>query len=121
MDELIQILVFVVSFVVFIVSALRKQKRKVVHEANDINHDLLDFFNVNETNEEKEGELKINSVNEKIVEQSKKNKKSHDKEVIINEKTNQTNEYIDDNTDNDIEFDLRSAVIYSEILKRKTF
>ncbi|MBI9067127.1 MAG: hypothetical protein JEZ09_07535 [Salinivirgaceae bacterium] len=121
MDDLIQILIVVGSFVVFIISAIRKQKKKPLIAASSAEESIASVFGLNTYDDDKFVDRNTNSYMNSEAEASNigKEKAVNDKQTIDNKK--QVLEYIDDIEDCDYGFDLRSAVIYSEILNRKNF
>lgn len=124
MDELINILVFVVTIVIFIVSAIRKSNKQPGKSNNKSKVDLESLFGI-------QVEEPITVETEKPKEVVVKEKPMVDKKARIEKKTklgginnipNPIKETeIKENVDNEPEFNLQSAIIYTEILKRKNF
>jgi hypothetical protein len=117
MDDLIQVLFFVLTFALFIYSAIRKQK-KPNRQVKPIDNVLESFLGIPLENEPIKTE-----------EQQQYNLNIFENKVSIVD--NQTDTKQEANLAKEMEpeefnyqeppFDLRSAVIYSEILNRRTY
>lgn len=125
MDDLLEIIAFLVTFVIFIVSAIIKQKNKNTTPSESNNGFMETFFDMDEATEEaySKGE---------ILEESLKRKQKMADEKSSQLQAQEGVDAIPDGEDEFYEgqeqlasikddFDLRKAVIYSEILNRKTF
>lgn len=125
MDELINVLIFVGTIVVFIVSAIRKNKGKSEKSPNDFSSSIASFFGDVTVDQRKEQEVVVEHPTPKehkpfsryqsIAESMKDKKVRNDISEVIK------NTEINDNPNSSIDFDLRSAIIYKEILDRKEF
>lgn len=124
MDDLIQVIIFIVTGLIFVASAFRKKKRLTT---NPLEQDSKsDIFGIEDLIGQPEG-IKNEVPAEKVVppkpEENKKqdfnNNRITNKQTTDNHNKQTQNSY---DWDEDPElFDLRSAVIYSEILNRKSF
>ncbi len=136
MDDVIQILVFVVTIIIVIASAIMKQKKKT--GAKNINlESLVESFiggvSQNQNQPLTDVEEKIEQDDSFFDDETDKNKLQIVDDLIKGKyfekgadaiPDNNEDISINDKIDNEIveaNFDLRQAVIYSEILKRKTF
>ena len=123
MDDLVQVLIFIVTFVIFIVSAVRKQKKRPAPNPG-MDDAFESLFGVSQLSEVDSFETKEAAVQPP----AKVTKKQVPKSVLPEEgiKAIPNQPIIAD--DNTVEsepghqsFDLREAVIYQTILTRKDF
>lgn len=142
MDDLIQILIFVVTFIVFIASAIMKNKKKPDAKATNFESVVESIFGIPQENLSFQKQVPMNDFyqdnftsesffedeyNRKTISKESSDKKLEKliKEEGINAIPDNINSISAEfDTDNGIErpeFDLRQAVIYSEILNRKYF
>lgn len=125
MDDLFQVLIFIITFIIFIVSAVRKQKKKSGNKSKGIEGVIESFFGVQEKLIPKPQEVQFEypTQEEIVTETIKVDKPLHEEgEDVIPNSESSIDAY--DEVDDEIEaseFDLQSAVIYSEILNRKTY
>lgn len=125
MDDIFNILFFAVAIIVFIVSAIRKNKRGAQKPKSNIQSSIEALFDIPqerqviETNDfiqhvETNKEKVSKTVFENIIE-----KKHKERVSVIPDKIKEYE--ISDVSESDGTFDLRSAIIYKEILNRKEF
>lgn len=129
MDDLIQVLVFLVTFIVFIASAIIKQKKKPKTSNNNFDTLVESIFGVAPVNtanpvyqessafvdaSEREDERVINSAKENAF-------LDEGKDAIPEIKTEQSLNLEEETQEEETIFDVRKAVIYSAILNRKYF
>lgn len=125
MDDFIQVLVLIVTLVIFVVSALRKQKKNGPQNSETLNKTLESLFGIPQ-------EMVNPVVTEEPVKnlQVKKDQRANlSKKTIIQEPQAEGEKVIQDKVEIDEpeneyrnkEFNLRDAVIYSEILSRKAY
>ncbi len=124
MDDLKNILVFVVTIAFFIFSAIRKSKKKSPSKAGSIPQSIESLFGLQSESDgfndvTKQYDIPVDSVENKKVE-------ANDEEIIVDEGINAIPDEIKKTQITDIiiekpVFDLKAAVLYSEILKRKEF
>lgn len=123
MENLFELIVFFITAVIFIVSAITKQKKKPNEQSSGMDNLVESFFglveesNVSQRNERQEVAYENK---EEIVQRQKEEKK------ITYERASEHAEKEKKDIESDVEsqavdFDLRKAVIYSEILNRKHF
>lgn len=142
MDDLIQILVFVVTFIVFIASAIMKNKKKPDAKVSNFESVVESIFGIPQENLSFQKQVPVNDfyqdnfTSESFFEDeynrptiSKENSEKKLEKLIkeegINAIPDEINSFSDeldaDKVTERPEFDLRQAVIYSEILNRKYF
>ena len=131
MDDLIQFLIFAAVAIFYVVSAVSKQKKKTA--AKKMNSKQEQFINEEFSSEEFfMGNInsKENFVSESQNFENKKNdiifenKQTGNNDIVFEEGINaipdtEDNNYQEDTIEREY-FDLRNAIIYSEILNRKT-
>jgi len=136
MDDKIQILVFVVTFAIFIVSAIMQQKKKPNAKNSNIESIVESIFGIPQESPQIQREAsqndyfntEYNQVDE-IQNESFRESKAKMTELVNQEGVKAViypvNETIEDNhLDNEeikTHFDARQAIIYSEIINRKYF
>lgn len=123
MDDLVQVLFFLVTLGLFIFSAIRKQKKQPNQkesQPNLIDNTFESLFGI--PIEDKNTMPKNTLTHEKEISNNPVNVIS-DEEVFIDQKDEQSEELIEPTEPNTIpyNFDLKSAIIYNEILNRKHF
>ncbi len=125
MDDLFQVLIFVVTFIIFIVSAVRKQKKKAGKKVSGIEGLLESFLGQQEKPAHTPEEVRFEyPVQEEIITNTAKVTKPLREEGIDAIPDKKIKDDVYDIVDEEIEeseFDLQSAVIYSEILNRKSY
>ena len=142
MDDLIQILVFVVTFIVFIASAIMKNKKKPDAKVSNFESVVESIFGIPQENLSFQKQVPANDfyqdnfTSESFFEDeynrptiSKENSEKKLEKLIKEEGINAipddintfSDEFDADEVTDRYEFDLRQAVIYSEILNRKYF
>ena len=136
MDDVIQLLVFLATFIIFIVSVIIKQKKKSGTKGNKLESVIESFFGVTAENKSptpSNWDVHVEAQADLFEAPTKDNNsmvnKKQIKTPLIEEGIDAIHDYGGDlNIDNQIDdnvvetgFDLRKAVIYSEILNRKTF
>lgn len=132
MDDFIQVLIFLVTFIIFIVSAVRKQKKKSGGKSSSFESVIESFFGVQEKNTPEQQipqyEQQENQFEQQIISDTNISKRKADKplykegvDAIPNRDDYNYLEKETEEEDDESEFDLQSAVIYSEILNRRTF
>jgi hypothetical protein len=126
MDDAIQVLVFVVTFIIFIVSAVMKQKKKANTKNNNFGNVIESIFGLSvEAPPEPQEDAFVDDIKiDEVGVTSNPNQESFVNEGVnaIPDKVNEN--YNDFESEEELEessFDLRKAVIYTEILNRKTF
>lgn len=124
MDDLIQVLIFIVTFIIFIVSAVRKQKKKPTTGSSGFDEAFESLFGLPTVTENP-----IPATEPPPVKKSEPRilKKEQKQPVLFEEgidaipnKTTRNENEVDKNQVLG-EFDLRQAVIYQTILSRKEF
>lgn len=124
MDDLIQILLFVLTFVLIVFSAIRKQKKPNSKQASTVDISLESLFGIPQVEEPQ------SRVREFPVEEADDYEFGTDEGVSepIPEIVNQESEFVEVEEEKEEsqskiahDFDLRKAVIYSEILNRKAW
>lgn len=122
MDEFIEVILFVITIVIFIVSAIRKQKKKPDGKKAGMQSVLESFLGV-----EKEQVLTADNyfdsesgrpVKESVEFQPSVSKDFNSEGIDSIPDSDDYEEEVSD-TNSGFQFDLRSAVIYSEIMNRK--
>jgi len=126
MDDVIQLLVFFVTIVIFIVSAVFKQKKKPEKQSSNFESLIETFLGVSPENQsiKQVGEDVFEVESEKKLKTINNNQHTFQEEGIdaIPDSESEIEEDIqDDEVEYGASFNLKQAVIYSEILKRKTF
>ena len=129
MDDLIQILLFVATLVILIVSSVRKQKKKSGNKSFSFENVLESFLgepvkNRAEPQTEQQQAWSNQQYDEDSVEEPQQPEKPKFEEgvsAITNNKNQSDGAYEIEEKQSEIEFDLREAIIYSEILNRKTY
>ncbi len=121
MDDLKNILVFVATIAFFIFSAIRKSKKKTASKGGNISESIESMFGLQTEHIQPSNQFEAPA---NLIDV--KNDEISNKEIIIKEEVNKMpNEIkqtqITDTIENKPVFDLKEAVIYSEILKRKEF
>jgi len=120
MDDFFQIMVLLITIVIFVVSALRKQKKQTNQNPAIIDGVLESFFGIPPELKRPiiEDEPEVQQPVEVIAKKPyKPDNVVEGEKAIINKPVE--NELV--NESQGIEFNLRDAVIYSEILNRRTF
>lgn len=125
MDDIFNILFFVVTIIIFIISAIRKNKKGSQKPKNSIQSSIESFFDIpqEEIKVETNDFMQQVSINKDDLEEIEIPKKvtrdfTEAKSVIPDEIKE---DEIGRPSEAGIEFDLRSAIIYKEILNRKEF
>jgi hypothetical protein len=142
MDDLIQILVFVVTFIVFIASAIMKNKKKPDAKVGNFESVVESIFGIPQENLSFQKQVPVNDFyqdnftsesffedeyNRPTISKENSDKKLEKliKEEGINAIPDDINTFSDEFDADEVterpKFDLRQAVIYSEILNRKYF
>lgn len=136
MDDLVQVLIFVATAIFFIFSAVKKSKKKSGNKSVTFESVVESFLG---EPVKKAQELEVEPDTEftqhqawfeqehdevSVVEPSKSTKSSFEEEgvdAIPDKKSTSNLAYEIEEEEAELEFDLREAVIYSEILNRKTY
>ena len=125
MEDVIQVLIFVVTFIIFIVSAVRKQKKKPNAKSSSFNGLIESVLGVPEEIRQPQQNIDYDSFqNDTFIDTDTKSNETLVDEGIDAIPDNNVDDIVDIETEDvspESTFDLRSAVIYSEILNRKTF
>jgi len=127
MEDVIQVLVFVVTFIIFIVSAIRKQKKKPNAKSKNFNGLIESMLGVSTETQPSQPQQNIeydSFQDDTFIDTSKKtNEVLADEEIDAIPDTDKKDmvDIEEEDITSESAFDLRSAVIYSEILNRKTF
>lgn len=126
MDDVIQVVVFVVTFIIFIVSAILKQKKKTNTKNNNFGKVVESIFGLSvEAPQEPHEDAFIDSmiIDEVGIKSNQKQKPFVNEGVdAIPDKADEIyNDFENEEEIDEPSFDLRKAVIYTEILNRKTF
>ena len=127
MDDVIQILVFVVTIVIFIASAVIKQKKKPNGKSSNFESVVESLFGIpSEVNQPVKSPIIKDYYEEEedfVIVESKKTEKEYEEGVRSIKLENNVNrvELIEEEEDDEDQFDLRQAIIYSEIINRKEF
>ncbi|MGE4287611.1 MAG: hypothetical protein AB7E36_02890 [Salinivirgaceae bacterium] len=124
MDDLIQILFFVLTFVLFVFSAIRKQKKPNNKPASAVDVTLESLFGIPMAEEPQQTQ-----VNDYITKEEEEYEFGTDEgvpELMPETVTSKVEEEMDGDEEESenipaYDFDLRKAVIYSEILNRKIY
>jgi hypothetical protein len=124
MDDLIQILFFVLTFALFVFSAIRKQKKPNNKPASAVEVTLESLFGIPMVEEPQQ--TQVNDYFTKEEEEYEFGADEGVSELIpetVNTMVEEETDSDDDESENNPahEFDLRKAVIYSEILNRKVY
>lgn len=125
MDDIFNILFFVVTIIVFVLSAIRKGKGTNKEPQSNIQQSLESLFDLPIEKEYETEDDFVQHVPEKEAEVIE-SEKSDEKVIDIKESHKNIPDVIkkaeigSDKTEK-VEFDLRSAIIYKEILNRKEF
>ncbi|MFA6402929.1 MAG: hypothetical protein WCX31_15110 [Salinivirgaceae bacterium] len=123
MDDLVQVLLFVLTLVIFIFSALRKQKKKPATNVSPADNLLESLFGIpqpspvyasvdEEANEEHYAEVEIKPVSPRLPDEGI---------VAITNKPEASSLIYEEEEKTYQPIDLRTAIIYNEILTRKNF
>lgn len=124
MDELINILVFIGTIAVFIFSAIRKNKNTPNKAQENSAVSLESLFGIQT---EEAIDAKTEEVDIAVIEKKPAHKKeSYTENNIEPESKNAVPDMIKEGEIGDLQpnedrFDLKSAIVYTEILKRKNF
>lgn len=121
MEDIIQILVFAVSIVIFAVGAIRKQKNNANKTTGSFNNSLESLFDAfADTQQHTIIETQVAKKPEKIVNKvvNKKADLQDGQKAVFAKKTANKPKVIKTGQNN---FNLKSAFIYSEIINRKYF
>ena len=120
MDDIIQILFFVLTFALFVYSAIRKQKKQPTKQKGALDHALESFLGFPLTAEplHEKAQYSESRFTEEL--DSKPQWVDKQKETKI-EAPIKINEAFEEEAPIKPAFDLRSAIIYSEILNRKIY
>ncbi len=133
MDDIIQVLVFLVTFIIFIASAIMKKKKKPGAKNSNFESLVESFFGVSAQNQPIKKEVQSEQEVSFFEDENKIKNKRVAKNSINTQFIEEGIDAIPDNNDGvklgnqidnetvEAEFDLREAVIYSEILNRKVF
>lgn len=123
MDNVFELIVFLITAVIFIVSAITKQKKKPNQKVSGMDNLVESFFGITE-----EPEPYVDSTDDSpVIEHSRLKTNNENREVKnVKEEVNVMPDIEDERKDVEdsdqlADFDLRQAVIYSEILNRKHF
>lgn len=125
MENIFELVVFFITAVIFIVSAITKQKKKTNQQTHTSGMDNLveSFFGITEDTVEEPQVEAEQTFNEAPVDRTKKvvynNKIAKETEKDVPNKRFVTPS--EEKEEEAIDFDLRQAIIYSEILNRKHF
>lgn len=127
MDDLIQILFFVLTFALFVFSAIRKQKKPNNKPASAVDVTLESLFGIPIVEEPQQTRVNDYLTEEEEYEFGTDEGVSAAKPEMVNqlveEEVEDEKEWEEEDSQSKIahEFDLRKAVIYSEILNRKAY
>ncbi|PKP11419.1 MAG: hypothetical protein CVU09_03900 [Bacteroidetes bacterium HGW-Bacteroidetes-4] len=128
MDDLIQILFFVLTFALFVFSAIRKQKKPNNKPASAVEVTLESLFGIPMVEEPQQTQ-----VNDYLTKEEEGYEFGTDEGVsaakpemvnqLVDDEVKEEKEWEEEKSQSKIahEFDLRKAVIYSEILNRKVY
>ena len=122
MDDIVQVLLFVLTLVIFIFSALRKQKKKPIASVSPADNLLESLFGIPQPNPvfapvedemetEHYSEIMINPVTATLPEEG----------IVAITKPEASSRIAEEDEKPFQNFDLRTAIIYNEILTRKNF
>lgn len=123
MDDLVQVLLFVLTLVIFIFSALRKQKKKPTASVSPADNLLESLFGIPQPNpvytsideeaiEKRYTEVEIKPVTPTLPDEGI---------VAITNKPEASSFIYEEEEETYQPIDLRAAIIYNEILTRKNF
>ncbi|MGD9992827.1 MAG: hypothetical protein AB7S69_05975 [Salinivirgaceae bacterium] len=127
MDDLIQILFFVLTFALFVFSAIRKQKKPNNKPASAVDVTLESLFGIPMVEERQPSRTDEYLAEEDEYEFGADEGVSATKPEMVNhlvdEEVEEEKEWEEEESQSKIaqEFDLRKAVIYSEIINRKVY
>ena len=127
MDDLIQILFFVLAFALFVFSAIRKQKKPNNKPASAAEVTLESLFGIPMVEEPQQTRVNDYLAEEEEYEfgtdEGVLEPKPEKVNQLVDEEVEEEKEWEEEESQSKIahEFDLRKAVIYSEILNRKVY
>ncbi len=123
MDDIIQVLIFLGTIIIFIVSAVAKQKKKPNQTNKKFDNVLEELFGfpsenpVMAQNPFRPADFESQTVEKSTIEAPTTTKEGV--KAIPDDDLEEIEESADNETENNSVFDLRQAVIFSEILNRK--
>ncbi len=127
MDDLIQILVFAVTFIIFVASAIMKQKKKPNGNQSSVGSFVDSLFGIPETQQQPVSNAYVEEYFEEEVipeEQPKKVEKTYEEGVrsITSKYAEKDLQQLEEEDKEEaFTFDARQAIINSEIINRKYF
>lgn len=123
MDNFFEIIIFIITAVIFVVSAVTKQKKKSVGNSNGMDNLVESFLGIpqdeygNNVSQAKEEQVLIDEMKEaKQAKEPLNTEKNVDAMPEFKEDELRSEDEV-----KTVDFDVRQAVIYSEILNRKHF
>ncbi|MDA3891935.1 MAG: hypothetical protein PF517_09775 [Salinivirgaceae bacterium] len=122
MDNIFEIVVFFITAIIFIISAVAKQKKKSNGKQTNVGNLVASFFGIPDELKQRPQIIYEEEPNqfEDIKQTTMRNEISSSDEGVDAIPNNEAEDFEQDDT-TQIDFDLRKAVIYSEILNRKEY
>jgi len=130
MDDVVQVLIFIATFIIFIFSAIKKQKKKAGNSGLTVESVLESFLGGSVKGEPNTQANRSDSVYEEsyveekvVLERDTKKRRFEEGIAVISDKDGIYDEVMDepDTEEDEREFNLRDAIVYSEILKRREY